>query len=133
MDLALIAYNKKKKKLEYAGACNSLILVREGVSETIKADRFPIGMEFSGERKFSNQEIDVRSGDMIYIFSDGYADQFGGADCKKFKINNLKNVFEDIYKLEMVEQKEYLENMLVEWMGEQSQVDDILIIGTRIP
>lgn len=133
MDLALISYNKKINKLEYAGAYNSLIIVRGGESETIKADRFPIGMEFSGERKFTNQEIEVRSGDMIYIFSDGYADQFGGSDGKKFKINNLKNVFEEIYKLSMIQQKEYLEKLLLDWMGEQSQVDDILIIGTRIP
>ncbi|MEZ5011410.1 MAG: SpoIIE family protein phosphatase [Bacteroidales bacterium] len=127
MDLSLIAYNKKEGKLEFAGAYNPLIIVRNGEAVTIKADRFPIGMEYSMDRKFTNQEIEVQSGDLLYMFSDGFADQFGGPDCKKFKVGNLKNAFAEIYNRSMDEQKDYLEQLL-DWMGDQQQVDDILII-----
>ena len=99
MDLALISYDKKKKKVEYAGAYNPLVIVRDGEHITIKADRFPIGMSQAGKRKFTNNEVEVKSGDMLYMFSDGYADQFGGPNCKKFKTLNLKNEFLKIYTL----------------------------------
>jgi serine phosphatase RsbU (regulator of sigma subunit) len=133
MDLSLIMFNRKEKRVEFAGAYNPLIVVRDGEAETIKADRFPIGMEYSSDRKFTNFEVEVKSGDMLYMFSDGYADQFGGPDSKKFKVGNLKNVFLEIYNLPMAEQRIYLEKVLSDWMGNQQQIDDILIIGTKIP
>ncbi len=133
MDLALIAYDKPNMKIEFAGAYNPLVLVRKGEIRTIKADRFPIGMAQRGQKKFTNVIVDVQAGDMLYIFSDGYADQFGGPDLKKFKSVNLKNEFGKIYRMPVVEQKEYLIKVIDDWRGEQTQIDDILIIGTKIP
>ncbi|MCD4769510.1 MAG: SpoIIE family protein phosphatase [Bacteroidales bacterium] len=132
MDLALIAYDKSKMKVEYAGAYNPLVVVRSGEIRTIKADRFPIGMVQSGQKKFTNNEVDLQTGDMLYLFSDGYADQFGGPDLKKFKSVNLKNELGMISEMPIVEQKEHLHRKIDDWRGEQTQIDDILIIGTRI-
>ncbi len=133
MDLALIACDKKHCRLEYAGAYNPLVIVRNGEIITIKADRFPIGMATARDKKFTNNEVDVQPGDMLYMFSDGYADQFGGGTGKKFKIVNLKNEFREVASLPVEEQKERLHKALNEWMGGTTQIDDILVIGTRIP
>jgi len=133
MDLALVAYHKKDHTVQFAGAYNPLVIVRDGKAETIKADRFPIGMEYQKARPFTNHDVEVISGDMIYLFSDGFSDQFGGSSGKKFKVVSLKNAFSAIYRMGMKEQKDYLEELLYDWMGDQPQVDDILVIGTRVP
>ncbi|MCK5170796.1 MAG: SpoIIE family protein phosphatase, partial [Bacteroidales bacterium] len=133
MDLALICYNKDTQILEYAGGYNPLIMIRNGELEEIKADRFPIGMSSAHEaKKFTNQEIKVEKGDAFYIFSDGYADQFGGEDNKKFKTGKLKNLLVSIQNKSMEEQKTILNQTLEEWRGEYEQIDDILLIGVRI-
>jgi len=133
MDLALIAYDKRNKTLQYAGAYNPLVIVRDGELITIKADRFPIGMSSVQNRKFTNTEVDIQAGDILYMFSDGYADQFGGPRGKKFKSLKLKNEFLRNSSLPLPEQKQKLLETLGKWMGSKTQVDDILIIGTRIP
>lgn len=133
MDLALIAYDKKHKNLEYAGAYNPLVIIRDGEVITIKGNRFPIGMATAREKKFTNVEVDIQSGDNLYMFSDGYADQFGGPEGKKFKVVNLKKELLKISHLPMNQQKEQLLKTLDNWMGGVSQIDDILVIGTRVP
>ncbi|MDT8401440.1 MAG: two-component regulator propeller domain-containing protein [Bacteroidales bacterium] len=133
MDLALIAYDKRNKRLEYAGAYNPLLIARNGEVITIKGDRFPIGMSTAHNKKFTNVDVDIRPGDMLYIFSDGYADQFGGPEGKKFKVGNLKNEFLKISSLPVADQKTSLLKTLGEWMRGKSQIDDILVIGTRVP
>lgn len=133
MDLALIAYDKKHKKIQYAGAYNPLVIVRDGEIITIKGDRFPIGMSTANNRKFTNVDVDIQSGDVLYLFSDGYADQFGGPEGKKFKSLNLKRELLRISSLSMDAQKEELLKTLDAWMGGRDQIDDILIIGTRVP
>jgi len=132
MDLALISYDTKNNILEYAGAYNSLYLVREGVLTEYKANRFPIGRTTSVENKqFSIHRIEVQEGDVAYIFSDGYADQFGGEHGKKFKSKPLKRFLEKIHPFSMTEQKKALENNLDEWKGSYFQVDDIVFIGKK--
>ena len=134
MDLALIAFNKKNFTLEFAGAYNPLYVVRKGEVFVYKGDRFPIGMTTMDEKKnFTNQPVDIRPGDMIYMCSDGYADQFGSPDVKKYKSGNVKKLLSGIYNLPVNEQKDRLEKEILAWKGDLGQVDDILFIGTKIP
>ena len=134
MDMALIAFNRKKFTVEFAGAYNPVYVVRKGHVDVYKGDRFPIGMTAIGEKKnFSNQELDILPGDMIYMCTDGYADQFGTQDCKKYKSGNVKKLLAQICHLPVKEQREKLLEELIVWKGDIPQVDDILFIGTRIP
>lgn len=134
MDLALIAFNKKNFTLEFAGAYTPLYVVRRGEVTVYKGDRFPIGMATMDEKKnFTNQPVEIQPGDMIYMCSDGYADQFGSADIKKFKSANVKRVLSEIWHLPMAEQKYRLEKEIMDWKGDLNQVDDIMFIGTKIP
>ncbi|HOU31034.1 MAG TPA: SpoIIE family protein phosphatase, partial [Bacteroidales bacterium] len=133
MDLALIAYNRKKFTLEFAGAYNPLYLVRNGEVIVYKGDRFPIGMvTIEQKKKFTNVNVDIQPGDMIYMCSDGYADQFGQAENKKFKVGNIKRLLSEIYNLPVNEQKARLEKEIMDWKGDLPQVDDILFIGMRV-
>jgi ligand-binding sensor domain-containing protein/serine phosphatase RsbU (regulator of sigma subunit) len=134
MDMTLIAFNKKEFTVEFAGAYNPLYVVRKGELSVYKGDRFPIGMTTMDEKKvFTNQTIDIQPGDMLYMCSDGYADQFGSPDVKKFKSVNVKKILTEIWYLPVNEQKERLEKEIMEWKGDLGQVDDILFVGTRIP
>ncbi len=134
MDLTLIAFNRKSFKLEFAGAYNPLYLVREGEVITYKGDRFPIGMSSLMDKKsFSTVEVEIKPGDMLYMSSDGYADQFGSADIKKFKSGNVKKLLSEIYNLPLKEQRNKLEKEILDWKGGLDQVDDIMFIGTKIP
>jgi serine phosphatase RsbU (regulator of sigma subunit) len=101
MDMALCIYHKKKKLLEYAGAYNPLYLIRDGELQEYKADRMPIGIYHIEKESFTNHEINIEKGDAIYIFSDGYADQFGGPGQTKFKSGNLKKLLLEINKKPM--------------------------------
>ncbi len=134
MDMTITAYNRKKGTLEFAGAYNSLYIVREGEVIEYKGDRFPIGMTAIGSRKsFTNQNVNILPGDMLYMNSDGYADQFGSAEIKKFKSINVKKLLTEIWQMPMEEQRKRLENEIIKWKGDLEQVDDILFVGTRIP
>jgi ligand-binding sensor domain-containing protein/serine phosphatase RsbU (regulator of sigma subunit) len=133
MDLALIALHKEKHTLEFAGAYNPLYQVRNGEVIVHKADRFPIGMSTMEQKKtFTNIEVDIRPGDMLYMTSDGYADQFGSKDVKKFKSVNVKRILSEIWNLPVQVQKERLEKEFMDWKGDLPQVDDIMFIGTKI-
>jgi len=134
MDMALVAFNRKNFTLEFAGAYNPVYVVRNGEVFTYKGNRFPIGMTAVGDKKnFSNQIIDIQKGDMIYMCSDGYADQFGSSEIKKYKSGNVKQLLSEIWHLPVNEQRDRLEKEILEWRGELDQVDDILFVGTRIP
>ncbi|MFC2152072.1 two-component regulator propeller domain-containing protein [Bacteroidota bacterium] len=132
MDLALICYNKDTQILEFAGGYNPLIIIRNGELEEIKADRFPIGMTtIHDNKKFTNNEIKVEKGDSFYIFSDGYADQFGGDDGRKFRKKNMKELLLSMQNVPMKEQGEMLEEHILEWMKNYDQIDDIVFIGRK--
>ena len=134
MDMALVAFDKKKFTLDFAGAYNPLYVVREGEVFSYKGDRFPIGMTAIGDKKsFTNQNVEIKSGDMIYMCSDGYADQFGSSEVKKYKSGNVKKLLSDIYQLPVAEQRERLKTEILAWKGDLEQVDDILFIGSKIP
>jgi serine phosphatase RsbU (regulator of sigma subunit) len=132
MDIALCILNNKTKQLQYAGAFNPLYLIRDNNLMEIKGDRMPIGIYHYNETDFTNNEIQLQKNDCLYIFSDGYVDQFGGKSGKKMLTKNLKETLLRIHKQPMQEQKDILNETLDQWKGDYKQVDDILIMGLRI-
>ena len=133
MDVAFCTIDFSTLELEYAGAYNPLYIVREGKLLETKGDKFPIGLFLGKEKKkFVNHHIQLKRGDSIFIFSDGYADQFGGPKGKKFMISHFRNLLLQI-AVEPVDQQKYiLAKTLQEWSGTLDQVDDILVIGVKI-
>lgn len=134
MDLALHIINKEKNRIEFSGANNPLILVRNDEIIQVKADRMPIGIHEYADRPFQNNKMKVFEGDVLYTFSDGFQDQFGGPDKKKFMIKKLKELFLEIYKKPMDQQKEILRTTFFSWIktGGTEQIDDVIVIGIRI-
>ena len=133
MDMALCVLDMKNKKADFAGANNPLVLIRDNAIIRYRGDRFPIGA-FDGNQpqSFANNEIELREGDCLYLFSDGYADQFGGLDGKKFMYRRFEELLLEIHNLSPNEQKETLNKRLLKWKGSNEQVDDILVIGIKI-
>jgi serine phosphatase RsbU (regulator of sigma subunit) len=134
MDVAFCSIDKKNMILEFAGAFNPLYLIRDNKITEIKGDRFAIGLDETNfkDQTFKNHLIPIQQGDIIYIFSDGFADQFGGPDGKKYKYRRFRHLLLNLHQLTMEKQHEILENNVLEWRGEQEQVDDILVIGIKI-
>jgi serine phosphatase RsbU (regulator of sigma subunit) len=97
----------------------------------IKADKQPIG-KFDYGKPFTNHEVEVEKGDSVYIFTDGYADQFGGPLGKKFRYKTLKTLLLQIHHLPLNQQRDILDKTFEKWKGELSQIDDVCIIGIRI-
>jgi len=151
MDITLCSFDKKTKILEYAGAYNPLYIVSTNVladKETtlvpdmetesgvklyeIKADRFPIGSYAESTSRYTNHVIKLSKGDTVYLFSDGFADQFGGPSGKKFRYKQFKQLFLEINAKSMDEQKQILEKSLADWKGSMEQIDDVIVIGSRL-
>ena len=133
MDLALCSYNPNTRELQYSGAYNPLYIVRNGKVDQITADKFAIGSYYEDQsKKYTNHAIQLERDDCIYIFSDGYADQFGGPNGKKFMYQRFRDLLIDINHNEMTNQKEALNNVMKEWKGGLKQIDDILVIGMRV-
>lgn len=134
MDISFCTIDFKKLELEYAGAYNPLYLIRDGQLIQTKADKFPIGL-FLGEekKKFTNHTVQLQKGDSVYIFSDGYADQFGGPNGKKFMANYFRDLLMQVHDEPIEKQKEILNKTIEDWRGPLDQVDDILVIGLKIP
>ena len=132
MDISLLVIDYDKMILEYAGAFNNLFFIRDHMLDTIKADRMPVGICDKAITPFTNHKIEIRTGDLFYLFTDGYADQFGGKLRKKFRAGNLRELLLEMHEKEMPEQKRILHETFLKWKGEQPQVDDILAIGIRI-
>lgn len=134
MDLAVCMFDKENSRLEYAGAFNPLWMFRDGVFQEIKADRCSIGAthDASVANNFTNHQVDLKKGDTLYIFSDGYADQFGGPYGKKFKYKQMQQLLTSIQDRPMDEQGRIIEQAIEEWRGENEQVDDMLVIGIRV-
>jgi len=129
MDIALCCL--EGNKLTYSGAHNPLWIIRDQEIIEIKADKQPIG-KFEFEKPFTTHEMDLIKGDSLYIFSDGYPDQFGGEKGKKFKTGNLKKLLLDIQNHPMEKQRELLNDEFERWRGSIEQIDDVCIIGVRI-
>ena len=131
MDISLCALDRQNMKLEFGGANHPMILIRNGEIKEIKGDKQPIG-QYISRKNFTNHEMDLQKGDTIYLFSDGYADQFGGEKGKKFKRSRLKELILSIQDKPMKDQKNILDNTIEEWKGNLEQIDDILVMGVRV-
>ncbi|CAN5128071.1 hypothetical protein BH09BAC5_BH09BAC5_16130 [soil metagenome] len=133
MDLALCSYDASTRKMQYAGVFNPAYIICKDEFIQLKPDKFPIGINVDGVTdNYTNQEYQLYPGDMIYLFSDGYADQFGGQVGKKYKYTRFRELLLKIYKLPCDEQKAILKKEFFDWMGNLEQVDDILVIGVRV-
>ncbi len=132
MDIALCVFDLEDMVMEYSGAFNPLYLIHKGELHEIRGDKMPIGINAVVERSFTNHTIKLRKGDLVYLFSDGYADQFGGPDDKKFKYSALKELLLKTHLKPMEAQKKEIERTLLRWKGGYEQVDDILLVGLKI-
>lgn len=133
MDIALVSIDRTNGVLEYAGAYNPLYVFRDGHLLENKGDKFPIGMSIDDKlRKFTNHRMELQSGDVLYIFSDGFPDQFGGPLGKKFKYDNFRSMLYDIHALDMGAQLRAVRDRFHRWKGKLVQLDDTLLIGMRI-
>ena len=135
MDIALCVIDYPRMFLQYAGAYNPLILIRDKELMEVKANRMPVAYSDEyGNKKFTNHLIPLSPNDCIYMFSDGFTDQFGGCEekCKKYSKKRFKSTLLNVCELPMNEQKEIMEQTYDEWKGNREQIDDVLLVGIRI-
>lgn len=133
MDIAICVIDDAKEQLHYAGANRSLVIIRDNSLIELKADKQPIGGDqMEQDRIFKNNEFKLHKGDVIYMTTDGYADQFGGEKGKKFMVKRLHQLLVDLKDKKMDKQRTILKNTIEDWQGNLEQVDDILVIGIKI-
>lgn len=130
MDLALCSFNFEENKLLYSGAKNPLYRIRDQKLDVFNSNYIPIGL--SKDTAYKDTQVDVQKQDMFYLFSDGFADQFGGEKRKKYLRKNFKALLIEVSRFGMKEQKEILEKTFDEWKNNYEQVDDVLIIGVKL-
>jgi len=134
MDISIAVIDTAKKEIQYAGAYNPMYMIKNGSEEItkVKADRMPIGIHLKMDDDFTNHVINYNSGDVIYLFSDGYVDQFGGERGRKLKSVKFQELLLNIKTKPMAEQKEILNKFLNKWRGDLEQLDDIIVIGLKL-
>jgi len=132
MDISVIEIDLETKVVRISSAMRPLVVMKSnGEMLQIKGSRYPIGHGY-GVKEFGLQSFELQKNDMIYLFTDGYADQFGGPENKKFKVSRLNEMFEFMHGKPSDFQVNMLDTTLKKWMGDEPQVDDILIMGIRI-
>jgi serine phosphatase RsbU (regulator of sigma subunit) len=131
MDLALCTYDKDNGVLEYAGANSPLYLLRAGEVLQYTPDKVAVGSNELPTGSFTDHRIELQPGDVVYLFSDGYADQFGGPQGKKFMYRRFRELLQGIHQQPMEDQRTALVDAFTKWRGGHEQVDDILVIGLR--
>ena len=130
MDLGLCIIDKHNRKIFYSGAFFPIYLVRNKSLTQINGDKIIIGMN-PGRIPYTDHEIDIQEDDMFYLFSDGYADQFGGSENRKFMYRRLRYLLLNIHEFDVKDQKSVLDENIKSWMGTNQQVDDMMIIGFK--
>ncbi len=131
MDIALCIYNPDNNVLHFSGANNPLYHISGDSIDRIGPDKMPIGIHVSLDKPFTNYTVRPEKGDLIYLFSDGFADQFGGGEGKKFKYKTFRDMLLEVKDLPLDRQKEIVENRFDSWKGELEQVDDVILMGIR--
>jgi serine phosphatase RsbU (regulator of sigma subunit) len=134
MDIGLCVYDLAQKILDFAGANLPLYIARDGQIFELKGDKYPIGGTQFEDKKYTGNLVRVQPGDMVYIFSDGYADQFGGEPERPRKLSRkrFKEILLECHHLPAPKQQAHLERSYYEWRGPNEQLDDIMVIGFRI-
>ena len=136
IDMAICVIDRKSRQMQYSGVNNPLYLIKEveGTPKLheIKADKMPVGYYRGKDESFTNRDISLESGDAFYLFSDGFIDQKGGGDNRKFMRRNFKELLLEIHEESMYEQKRILDKRLSKWMDGREQLDDILVVGVRV-
>jgi serine phosphatase RsbU (regulator of sigma subunit) len=129
-DIAMCSLDRETGKLWFCGAGRPMLVVRKGETQLIKGDRF--GMTMHDSPRVGSQEVAVQKGDRVFLFSDGYCDQFGGPDDRKFSSARLRELLRSTSQLNMRKQREVINDVLMDWKRDTEQTDDILIMGVRI-
>ena len=132
MDITVVEVTPSTHHIKFASAMRPVILFIDNELYYIRGNRSGVGGEFTGDKVFDDQEYDLSPGDTIYLFSDGYPDQFGGPKGKKMKVERVKQLLERIHSLSMQEQYEEVKNYFLNWKGDYFQVDDVLFMGIRL-
>ena len=132
MDMSLCKYNPKTNNVEFAGAYNSLIHVSQDELITIKGDNQPVSIHYAKSKSFTKKEIKVKKGDMLYLSSDGFQDQFGGLKDKKYMALRFKSFLKNISINTSQEQLSLLKEEFNSWKGDSEQIDDVCVMGIRI-
>lgn len=132
MDISLLCFDDERKTVEFAGANNPLWIIRNNECIEIKADKQPVGFSGTELKDFTNHFIQTLEGDNLFLFSDGFADQFGGLKGKKYKYSNFKALLISLYNNDPLKQEEMILNEFLNWKGTLEQVDDVLIIGVKV-
>ena len=133
MDLAMVAINWESMKVEFAGANNPLYLIREGTLHELKPDKFAICSFEPGTKNYAVQTMDLQSGDTLFLATDGFVDQFGGPQGKKFMRRRFRELLLETASLPISEHESHLKSRFEEWKGEEEQVDDVLVVSVRVP
>ncbi|MDA3778686.1 MAG: response regulator [Bacteroidales bacterium] len=131
IDIAICIVDFKNRKMQYAGAHNPLILIRNNEIIQIKGDRMPVSIHRNSDKSFTNHELDIYKDDCVYIFSDGFSDQIGGEKNRKFMSRNFKKLLLKIHDKPMEEQRQILDTTIEDWKGGFQQLDDILVVGFK--
>ncbi|HEY6162866.1 MAG TPA: SpoIIE family protein phosphatase [Bacteroidia bacterium] len=132
MDVALCRYDKRKNEIAFSGAKRTLYLFRDGALKEVSGNKLPIGsFQYEFEKRFTDHLIPVKPNDTFYIFTDGYQDQFGGPNGKKFMVKQFRDELKRIQHMNMKDQGKYLDEIFEKWKGENQQTDDVLVIGIR--
>jgi len=132
MDIAVLSIDQDKNQISYAGAGIPLLIIKNGEIEEIKGSNFGIGGAQRKKTQFEKHKIEFSKGDMFYIFSDGYADQIGGKEGRKYYKKRFKEFLMEIKDNSMEEQKRLIEQEFFQWKGDYKQIDDILVIGLKM-
>jgi serine phosphatase RsbU (regulator of sigma subunit)/ligand-binding sensor domain-containing protein len=132
MDMVVCEFDLRTRHFRFASAMRPILLIHSGETFYIKGNRASVGGESLTQKYFDDQEYYLKEGDTLYLFSDGFPDQFGGTDGKKMKIARLKKTIEDMAGKSMKEQEQVLSQYFSEWRGEYDQVDDVLLMGIKV-
>lgn len=131
MDVAVGVFDFETQTFSYAGAFRPVLVVRDNELIELEASRYPIGFYADVKKVFTAQTIEVKQGDTFYFFTDGYCDQFGGEQKKKFNRKQFKELLLSAQDMEMDEQEAYLQYVLLNWRQDEPQVDDVLVMGIK--